>query len=360
MAVKYLAGKRIQGTDAERPPATLSSPPSGWEYLGRTTLTSAGDVIDVENLSNKKYYMVLRHIKGGDGNMAVYNRLNGDTGSSYAYRQSENGATDAVTSSAVTSVVYDTGGDANDKFDVTYISNLASKEKLAIGHGINRNSSGSGGKPKMGEFTWKWANTSNAISAINTFNDTNSQSGNFNTGSEVVVLGYDPTDTNTSNFWEQLASVSGDGTSNTLSTGTTIGKKYLWIQAYLETTGQQKGMFRVGNGSVDASGDYAFTISNNGGSDASHDVKNSFTEDMPNALHHFVNIFAINNASSEGLFIGHDVGVVTTGAGNAPIRQEFVGKWANTSNQFNILDVVSGSGDGNWSSNAKLRVWGAD
>ena len=360
MAVKYLAGNRIQGTNAERVATSLPSGTyTGWKEIGRTTLSSAGDVIDVGSLPNKRYYMVIRNIIGGDGNMAVYNRLNGDTGSNYAYRQSENSATDS-TANSQNMVVYDTGGDANDKFDITYISNLAGGEKLAIGHGINRNSSGSGGKPKMGEFTWKWANTSNAISAINTFNDTNSQSGNFNTGSEVVVLGYDPTDTNTSNFWEQLASVSGDGTSNTLSTGTTIGKKYLWIQAYLETTGQQKGMFRVGNGSVDASGDYAFRISNNGGTYAGHDVKNSFTEDMPNALHHFVNIFAINNASSEGLFIGHDVGVVTTGAGNAPIRQEFVGKWANTSNQFNILDVVSGSGDGNWSSNAKLRVWGAD
>jgi hypothetical protein len=34
------------------------------------------------------------------------------------------------------------------------------------------------------------------------------QAGTFNTGSQkLVVLGWDPADTHTSNFWEELASV---------------------------------------------------------------------------------------------------------------------------------------------------------
>ena len=357
MAVKYLAGKRIQGTDAERPPATLSSPPSGWEYLGRTTLTSAGDTIDVTGLDNKPYLMVLIDERSS-GESYGRMRFNADTGNNYSTRYNDATSGEQTLINFGSCVNYPPPVSNQVAFSVNYIANKSDKEKLVITpDSVGSNTAGSGNAPKRRASVSKWANTSDVISQVNIENGTN---GDFASGSEVVVLGYDPSATNTSNFWEQLASVSGDGTSNTLSTGTTIGKKYLWIQAYLETTGQQKGMFRVGNGSVDASGDYAFTISNNGGSDASHDVKNSFTEDMPNALHHFVNIFAINNASSEGLFIGSDVGVVTTGAGTAPIRQEFVGKWADTSNQFNILDVVSGSGDGNWSSNAKLTVWGAD
>jgi len=356
MAVKYLAGNRIQGTDAERPLATSTSPPSGWKEVARTTLSGTSDTISVSDIPNMPYYMVLNSIIPSGAVNNVW-QLNGDAGGNYAYRYSDNGGTDGTGTSA-THMFGSAITDSTPWFSVTYLTNSSGNEKLGYGNYTRQGSSGAGNAPQREEIVGKWSNTSNAISSLLIKNS--SGGADYASGSEVVVLGYDPSDTNTANFWEQLASVSGDGTSNTLSTGTTIGKKYIWIQAYLETTGQQKGMFRVGNSSVDGAGSYAFRISNNGGSDAPHDVKGSLTEDMPNALHHFVNIFAINNASNEGLFLGHDVGVVTTGAGTAPIRQEFVGKWANTSNQFNILDVVSGSGDGNWTSKAKLTVWGHD
>jgi hypothetical protein len=51
----------------------------------------------------------------------------------------------------------------------------------------------------------KWANTSNPID--DSLNFKRSIKWRFCTGSEVVVLGWDPADTHTSNFWEELASV---------------------------------------------------------------------------------------------------------------------------------------------------------
>jgi hypothetical protein len=49
------------------------------------------------------------------------------------------------------------------------------------------------------------------------------------TNSEAVVLGWDPADTHTSNFWEELASVDlSGGAADILDSGTFTAKKYLW------------------------------------------------------------------------------------------------------------------------------------
>jgi len=47
-----------------------------------------------------------------------------------------------------------------------------------------------------------------------------------------------------------------------------------------------------------------------------------------------------------------------TGAGNAPVRWEIVGKWANTSAQANILGFKD-SGSGSFATSS-LKVWGFD
>jgi len=366
LAIKYLGSKRVRGTDAERTATNLTGGNyAGWKELGRTKLSSAGDVIDVGSLPNKRYYMVLRNMIGGDGNMCVYNRLNGDTGSNYALRASENGATDSATSSGQNMVLYDTGGDANDKFDITYISNLAGNEKLAIGHGINRRSTGSGNAPVRGEFTWKWANTSNAITTINTLNDTNNQSGNFNTDSEVVVLGYDPTDTNTTDFWTEITPEGGvklSSAGDTLTTGTIASYKYLWLQAYVENSSNVAYNVRF-NGV--AGSDYAERYNVNGGSDpspitSSDSIFGMLTSGGSSSVGHpiFLNMFIVNIAGKEKLVIGHSVGG-STGASNVPNRMEIAGKWANT-NAITQIDIVNDVSGGDFTTSSVLKVWGSN
>jgi len=52
----------------------------GWVELGRTTLGSAGDSIDVTSLDDKRYYWVLSDLQQVTGNIGAYLRNNGDTG----------------------------------------------------------------------------------------------------------------------------------------------------------------------------------------------------------------------------------------------------------------------------------------
>jgi len=49
---------------------------------------------------------------------------------------------------------------------------------------------------------------------------------------------------------------------------------------------------------------------------------------------------------------------MTAGASTAPNRMEIVGKWANTSEQIDEINIKSGTG--NLASNSFLKVWGSN
>ena len=72
----------------------------------------------------------------------------------------------------------------------------------------------------------------------------------------------------------------------------------------------------------------------------------------------FFNLFIVNNASNEKLGIMHAVAQLTAGAGTAPSRRETVCKWANTSNQINIIGLKTTTGD--FASGSFIKVWGSD
>lgn len=119
----------------------------------------------------------------------------------------------------------------------------------------------------------------------------------------------------------------------------------------LPTSGTAESSLRVGNGSVDSGTNYASRYTNNGLSDATatsnSDITNRDTVDPQLIVAYMCNI-----ATEEKLYIGFMVGQSTAGAANAPIRSEYADKWANTSNQFNVMDVVNGqAGDLNTDSN---------
>ena len=171
MAIEWLAGNRLRGTTAERPALGLQSPSvGGWVELGRTTLGSAGDTIDVSSLPDKRYYMLLRNnfnsgaIRSGIrfGNSTI------DTGNNYAHRRSMDGASDQTNVSH--NRIVDDIDVVNQDFNVEYIANLSGKEKLFQRHVVNQNTAGAGTSPKRGEQVGKWTNTSNPIDIIQSIN----------------------------------------------------------------------------------------------------------------------------------------------------------------------------------------------
>jgi|APSaa5957512535_1039671.scaffolds.fasta_scaffold53197_1 hypothetical protein len=324
----------------------------GWVELARTTLGSAGDDITVGSLADKRYYMVL--VDGiNTGGIDPAFRLNADTGTNYANRRSENGGADGTNTSLNRMALYSALN--TPYFQVGYLANFATKEKLFQGHLVGRNSAGAGNAPKRGEFVGKHAQTTNPISSVT---QRNNGTGDHSIGAEVVVLGWDPADTHTTNFWEELASVTTGSAGDTLESGTISAKKYLWIQASYKNDGAAD-INALPRFNGDAGSNYSSRTSTNGAADNTRTSRTWVDLESGNQRARFANMFIINNASNEKLCIFNQMDYGASGASTAPNRIEGVAKWANTSDQitsiqWNQLDA------GDYAAGAELRVWGSD
>jgi|DEB0MinimDraft_10_1074344.scaffolds.fasta_scaffold48246_1 hypothetical protein len=329
----------------------------GWVELGRTTLGGTADTITVSSLDDKRYYMVLSSIINS-GNVTVKQRWNNDSGSNYAYRYSDDGGTDFTGTSQTQNFWYKALG--NPSFTVDYTANLAGNEKLNIREVVQQNTAGAGTAPSRRQGVEKWVNTSNAINRIDLINDS---TGDYASGSECVVLGWDTADSHTNNFWEELASVNAGASSTSIDTSTFTAKKYLWIQAFIKSTGSSMGSISA-NFNNDTGTNYANRYSDNGGADGTItsnialilvDGGNLATNESA-----LINFFIVNNSSNEKLVIGHAVKRNTAGAANAPTRRETAQKWTNTSSQITSFKIVRDSGSGTFDTNSIIKVWGAN
>jgi len=345
MAITYHAGRRIQGTQADFDGTPAVS--GGWKELARTTLGSNGDSIDVSSLADKRYLMFLLDSRSNGTAISTTWKANGSTGNEYSFRRNHDGTEgDATTQPSAatswTSIV-------TNAFGVGYAANKSGKEKLFLEHEVYQNTAGAGTAPTRTENAFKWTGTD----VIDQLTMHNSDSGDIVSGSELVVLGYDPDDTHTDNFWEELASVDSTGDQTAVFSS---AKKYIWIQVYVEGTSGLN--FRMGNTTIDTGSNYSYRNSSNGGADGTSTNQTglwtSFTFD---ALPKFYNFFMINNASNEKLIFGHAGTQSTAGAGNAPNRLEIVGKWTNTSNQADRFQVLAANGT---IGTNIIKVWGSN
>jgi len=353
MTVTYHAGRRIQGLDSDRTATQLpSGSVGGWVELGRTTAGGGGSDVVVSSLSDKRYYMVLSSWTMSTSAQSRW-RFNNDTGTNYAGRVSSNGGGDSTITSQVAIPYNNPGFDLTPHWNVGYIANRSANEKLWINHQMNQNTAGATYVPGRQEQACKWSNTSNAINEIRL----NSGGGTYNSGSEVVVLGWDPADSHTNNFWQELASVELGGTADQISSGTITAKKYLWIQAFVKASSGVDCNFTFNN---DTSTNYSRRLSDNGGADTPTTSASNIPAGWGNNNERlFINIFIINNASTEKLVIQNTTATAASGAGSANNRREGVSKWSNTSAQITKIDIDNASG-GDYQAGSILKVWGAD
>jgi hypothetical protein len=317
-----------------------------WKELDRTTLGSGNSTINVSGLADKRYYMILSYTLANNSNN-VRCRLNADTAANYANRWTSNGAADS-TEVNKNWQHYDPNviGKING-FTVGYLSNLSTLEKLDMFNSAGQMAAGAVSAPSRSEAVNKWANTSAAFDEIDVINE----GGTFGTGSEVVVLGYDPTDTHTTadNFWQELASVELGGTADELSSGTITAKKYLWVQYYVIKSGTANTRWRFNN---DTGSNYSARYSGNGGADGTVTSQTSIYTHANTSDNAFGNIFIINNSANEKLGMFHE----TTTSSD---RSEITAKWANTSSQITEIDLIN-TDTGDFLTGTLMRVWGHD
>jgi len=328
----------------------------GWVELGRTTLGAKGNNIDVSSLPDKRYYMFLTYAPTDTtGYVLDRYRLNADTGSNYSHRASLNGAGDGTGISQSEGIALSDGASvyqSGEIFTMGHIANLSGKEKLLIGHTMHNDTAGAGTAPDRGEGVGKHAQTSNPVTSVNCVNT--NQSG-FASGSEMIVLGWDPADTHTTNFWEELASVELGSSGDQLSSGSFSAKKYLWCQVYTKNSSTTNAKFTFNN---DTGNNYSYRYSLNGGADGTSTSQPKFQVNAANGSA-FYNMFIINNSANEKLVIGNTNDQKTAGAATASDRLEWVAKWANTSAQITEIDVDNTSA-GSFDTGSIIKVWGSD
>lgn len=332
----------------------------GWVEIGRTTLGVAGDTITVSGLTDKRYYMVLQSITRSGGLSPDGTRLgNGsaDSGNNYATRYSNNGSADVPNTNNNQAIDYTPSVSNDDSFAVQYISNLSGNEKVWHKFRIGRQAVGAGTAPNRSINAAKWVNTSNPLDVFQTTNV--ADVGNYESGSEAVVLAWDPTDTHTNNFWEELASVEITSSGDNLTTGTITAKKYLWIQTFSKSDGGGNTSGRL-TFNDDTASNYGARYSDDGSADATSvsrsDIFNNPTTSTTNV---YANYFLINNLADEKLVIINTVFQNTAGAGTAPGRVEVAAKWANTTEQITKVDFDNADG-GSFAGGTFLKVWGAN
>jgi len=351
----YQDSKRIVGTNLERVGGTTNTIPSGgvggWKEVGRTKLGSGGDTITVSSLPDKRYYMILGFGLDTGGTIGMNQRLNGDTSNNYSSRQSQNGGSDTEQTTTAQGRWADTN--ASDHFGVCWLANKSDREKLMYGIANQQKGTAASQAPASFETASKWANASNAVSS---FTMQNFGTGNYDTNSEVVVLAYDPDDTHTDNFWEELASVT-TTTSGTISSGTITAKKYLMYQiigkkASGSGTGSPRFQFNGDTGS-----NYSQRNSINGthyeyGSQSSANIGGDGNTAGEMAM--FTG-FIINNLGTQKLFMGYSAFGNSAGASQIGNKGEIFDKWTGTAQITSILCMNL-----NFEAGAKMTIWGSD
>jgi len=318
----------------------------GWKEVGRDTLGAPATTLTVSSVPNKGYYMVLCDFRYVTSSFAPRMRLNNVSAAEYAHRISNNGGTDSAVGNQ-TGMELLSGGSNIQQFGVQYFGNLVNKEKLVTSHEMNTAASGSGIVPIRQEAVFKWADTTNAINQFDIFRE--GGTGSLDTGSEMVVLEWDPTDTHTDNFWEELGTVQGDGTQ---AIEISIpARKYLWIQGFCEDT--QSLTLRFND---DASNIYSRRFSIDGGADNTAGINLTSIGLNASTTTIFFNTFIINNQTQEKLVIHHDVERTASGL-TPPTRFEVVAKWTNTASLITKLNFGKAT---NFSTASFFKVWGHD
>ena len=341
--VEYLSGKRIQGSST----LTSSPSPTGWKLLKRSTAVGSGgtQTVDSGTFTAKDNLMILSHIINGNITQSTTNG-----------------------SSAVAQIdIWNGLGSGTSAFTMTEIGNISNfKKMLNFSSCYDRNGTTASNVPCRSEGSGAYSPSSLSTN-ITSVQVTNVGDGDFDAGSEIVVLGVDNDDDGSSgtNFWEKLAwnglSANNSGSPDYLCNELSFAKKkYLWIREHKLATGNTRSKYRF-NGN---SSNYARRMNDWGTSGSSSDDidSTSASEAMlygsGGGAEAISNTFVVNSDSYTKLCFTHIVEHNSDGANNTPRVWQFWWKWVNNAQVENL--TIFNDGTGNFGVGSEVTVWGAD
>jgi len=340
---------------------TFGNPPTetenSWIELNRTTLGGPADSISVI-VPKKRFLMVLYHIIP-NGSTNAFIRLNGDATANYTDRASSDGGGDVSQVSLTGMLNLLSGNRVTDYFGVFWIDNSPTGEKLAQGQvafltATTITPSVVTNAPSRVEVEGKWRNIADQITTISVVN---TDAGDFDTGSEVIVLGWDPTDAQPplANFWVPLTQVILSANADVIDTGVFATAKYLWVEVFLTDLSGTIDSKMTFNSDVGVS--YARRGSQNGGADFTFTSLNSIIMSNIVAGRQRHTFHIVNHTTRQKLLTGMLLENMLAGAGSMGTRGEQVAKWINIVSQITRI-TINNAGTGDYGIGSMIKVWG--
>jgi hypothetical protein len=122
------------------------------------TLTGTGITFTISDLNSNIFNVLLCHSFPVGASAPRKVEVNGDTGSNYAVRNSDNGSADGTGVS--TNMLFDHGGSwGDDSFHIMYLCGVSGQEKLAIYWTMGQVAAGAATAPRRREWVGKGTNT---------------------------------------------------------------------------------------------------------------------------------------------------------------------------------------------------------
>lgn len=158
---------------------------SWYQEIGRTSLSVEADSISLPVLPARKYLKLYISLIN-NSTISRSLRFNGDSGNTYNFRFSTDGAADTATGTqAELDLTSDTTANS---LSIVEIVNILAQEKLDIGQTVAQNTAGVGNVVDKWESSGKWVNTAAQITRVDVIN---TAAGGYAAGSELIVLGHD-------------------------------------------------------------------------------------------------------------------------------------------------------------------------
>jgi hypothetical protein len=363
MAVKYLAGDRLIGTAAERAALNTTTPAAvpqtTWKELGTRAVASGGNTTELEVTFTAKDHLMI--LVNSTGNFAQESKMlfGGSDYSSTDYevrRRKNDGANDSSGSANHWRIADGANQTTGSHFGVYEVWNDDnSGEKVGIGHCVITNYTGADTTAKKcisyeTTASWEHDTASTRITRVKIQPENTGLGHNFVDGTELIVLGMDVDEADgggTTNFWQEIASVTGDGSSTTMTTGTITLPKYLMMEIYGESMVSCKMRF---NG--ETSSDFQRTYTANGADWTQNNASDGipFLADLAPAV---VQLFMTNESGKEKLILGH-----TSEANNSSTALNTMELFAKNTDTAIITEISLSKPSGNFTANDNFRIWG--
>lgn len=157
-----------------------------WTEIGRTTLGSDGDGLDITTLPTYKY-LRFETVALNSGQLNLNLNFNNDTGSNYSAFGDTDFAGAPSSQTSATGIGIDPGTPSQSQFIIIEIINISNQEKLGVMECFLSGGTGSANAPDYRKTIIKWANTSSQITRIDI---SNTGTGDIATGSEIIAYGH--------------------------------------------------------------------------------------------------------------------------------------------------------------------------